>query len=257
VRWVRQGVALSAASVAPPDSAETVNSSEGNPTANFDDAPPSDDSEAEFHFGSMEMSDVLEEHPAFEDLARQLARPVMRYLERYVGDRAVAEELWQEALIRMNKGLSSFAGRSSIKTWAFSIASRVAADYFRHAARKTRIVELDEVAALADPDRAIDEQLVVDEMNECVRRVIDSLPGAYRAALILHDLEGFSGEQVAEVCDCSVALAKTRIHRARLRLKEALKEQCKFYHDPDDVFRCDSMAGHPDRHHSDHWRRNS
>jgi RNA polymerase sigma-70 factor (ECF subfamily) len=207
----------------------------------FDEAPLLHDPAAEFHSGSMGMNGV-EQQPAFENLARELARPILRYLERYVGDAALAEDLWQETLMRMHKGLSSFAGRSSIKTWAFSIASRVAADYFRHPARKTRIVELDEVGELIDSDRATDERMVVDEMNECVRQVIDSLPDTYRAALILHDLEGLSAEQTAEICDCSVASAKIRIHRARIRLKEALEAQCDTYRDPDSVFRCDRKA---------------
>lgn len=185
---------------------------------------------------------AVEERPPLAELARELAPPVTRYLARYVGDRAVAEDLWQETLMRMNKGLSSFAGRSSVKTWAITIASRVAADYLRHPGRRVRIVELDEVAELADSDRATDERLVVDEMNQCVRQVIDSLPDAYRAALILHDLEGHSAEQIAGICDCSVASAKIRIHRARLRLKEALKAQCEFYRDPESVFRCDRKA---------------
>jgi RNA polymerase sigma-70 factor (ECF subfamily) len=207
----------------------------------FDDAPLPNDSGVEFRFESIEMNGENGQ-PAFESLARDLEQPIMRYLERYVGDRTAAEDLWQETLMRMNKGLSFFAGRSSIKTWAFSIASRVAADYFRHPGRKTRIVELDEVVGLINSDRAIDERLVVDEMNECVRQVIDSLPDAYREALILHDLEGLSAEQTAEICDCSVASAKIRIHRARLRLKDALKAQCEFYRDPDSVFRCDRKA---------------
>lgn len=185
---------------------------------------------------------TVTEQPVFEDLARELATPIVRYLERYVGDRAVAEELSQETLLRMHKGLRTFAGRSSIKTWAFSVAGRVAADYLRHPGRKTHVVELDEAAEVADPGREIDERLIVDEMNQCVRQVIDSLPDGYRAALILHDLEGLSAEQTAEICDCSVAAAKIRIHRARLRLKEALKGQCEFYRDPDNVFRCDRKA---------------
>jgi RNA polymerase sigma-70 factor (ECF subfamily) len=194
----------------------------------------------------------LTQQPALEDLARTLAPAVMRYLERYVGDRTVAEDLWQETLVRMNKGWSSFAGRSSIKTWAFAIASRVAADYFRDPARKAGIVQLNEAAELVDSERAIDERLVIGEMNQCVRQVIDSLPDAYRAALILHDLEGLSAEQTAEICDCSVASAKIRIHRARLRLKEALKKQCDFYRDPDSVFRCDRKAKNPLGHRSGH-----
>jgi RNA polymerase sigma-70 factor (ECF subfamily) len=76
-------------------------------------------------------------------------------------------------------------------------------------------------------------------MNRCVRQVIDSLPDTYRAALILHDLEGLTAAQVAQICDCSVATAKIRIHRARARLKEALGNACSFYHDPEGVLRCD------------------
>jgi RNA polymerase sigma-70 factor (ECF subfamily) len=175
-----------------------------------------------------------------EDLAIQLARPVMGYLARYVGDQGVAEDLWQETLIRMHKGSSSFEGRSSAKTWAFAIATRVAADYLRRPGHDAGVVELAAVAEPVDPDRAIDEQLVIDEMNQCVRYVIDSLPEDYRSALILHDLEGLSAKQVAEVCDCSVASAKIRIHRARLRLREALNDECAFYHDADSVLRCES-----------------
>lgn len=142
--------------------------------------------------------------PAFDDLARDLALPIMRYLKRYVGDRAVAEDLLQEALLRMSKGFASFAGRSSIKTWAFSIAARVAADHLRHPGRRMHVVDLDEIAEPIHPGRAIEERMVVDEMNECVRQVIGSLPDGYRAALILHDLEGLSAEQTAEICDCSL-----------------------------------------------------
>ena len=118
--------------------------------------------------------DGVEQRPMFQTVARELAQPIRRYLERYVGDRAAAEDLWQETLMRIDKGLSSFAGRSSIKTWAFAIASRVAADYLRDPGRKARIVELDEVGELADSGRAIDERIIIDEMNQCVRQVIDS-----------------------------------------------------------------------------------
>ena len=188
---------------------------------------------------------TVKEQPAFEEIARELAGPITRYLERYTGDRALAEDLWQETLMRMHKGLSSFAGRSSLKTWAFSIASRVAADYFRQPSRRAHTVELGEVAEPMDPDRSIDERLVIDEMNACVRGVIDSLPESYRAALVLHDLEGLSAEETAAICECSLASAKIRIHRARLRLKQALNAQCEFYRDPDSVFRCDPKKQDP------------
>jgi RNA polymerase sigma-70 factor, ECF subfamily len=183
------------------------------------------------------------EHPAkqvsFPELAQELSQPLLRYLQRYVGDRAVADDLVQETLIRMARGLPAFTGRASIKTWAFSIATRVAADYFREPDRRIHIVDVNEAMAMPDTDRAIDERVVVDEMNACVRQVIDSLPDDYRAALVLHDLEGLTAQQTAEICGCSLASAKIRIHRARLRLGEALQQQCEFYRDSDNVFRCD------------------
>lgn len=180
-----------------------------------------------------------EQNPVLETAIRELERPLHRYLERYVGHRSVAEDLLQETLIRMSRGFASFAGRSSVKTWAFAIASRVAADYFRHPERKKKIIELDESEEPPAPDRPVEEGLIVGEMNDCIREVIDSLPETYRAALVLHDLEGLTAAQTAEISECSVATAKIRIHRARSRLRKALEAQCEFSHDPDDVFRCD------------------
>jgi RNA polymerase sigma-70 factor (ECF subfamily) len=126
-----------------------------------------------------------------------------------------------------------------VKTWAYSIATHIAADYLRKPERRVHIVEVTDAADLADTDRSVDEKLVVDEMNACVRQVINSLAADYRAALVLHDLEGLTAKEIAEICDCSLATAKIRIHRSRLRLKEALQRQCEFYRDADDVFRCD------------------
>jgi RNA polymerase sigma-70 factor, ECF subfamily len=186
------------------------------------------------------------EHPtqqlSFEQLAAELSPALLRYLGRYVGDRTVGEDLLQETLIRMARGLPDFAGRSSVKTWAFTIATHVAADYFRKPERRLHIVEMDEAADLADTDRSSDELIVVDEMNACVRQVIDSLPEDYRAALVLHDLEGLTAQQIAEICTCSLATSKIRIHRGRNRLKEALQQQCEFYRDDDNVFRCDRKS---------------
>jgi len=170
---------------------------------------------------------------------RSLSSPLKRYLLRIVGDRATAEDLLQETLIRIDRGLPGFQGRSSLKTWAFSIATRVVADHFRRPQSRIAIVDIDESKELVDQAAALDKKFVVDEMNVCVRQVIESLPDDYRAALVLHDLEGLTASEVAEICGCSLATAKIRIHRSRARLKSALSNQCEFYRDDDNVFRCD------------------
>ncbi len=176
---------------------------------------------------------------SFETVAENLSPSLRRYLRRLVGEEAVADDLLQETLMRIARGLSSFSGQASVKTWAFSIATNVAADYFRKPEHRVHIVDVSEGDDLPDTDRSVDERMVVDEMNTCVRQVITSLPDDYRSALVLHDIEGLTAEQTAEVCACSVATAKIRIHRARNRLRKALQQQCEFYQDTESVLRCD------------------
>ena len=176
---------------------------------------------------------------AFEDVAEELSGPLRRYLERLVGDRSSADDLLQDTLLKIARALPSFEGRSSVKTWAFTIATRVATDHFRRPHSRAQMVEIDEHEPAHVLDAEIDQRLVIDEMSSCVREVIDSLPEDYRTALVLHDLEGQTAAQVAEIAGCSVPTAKIRIHRARRRLKEALDEECSFYRDAENVFRCD------------------
>ena len=177
--------------------------------------------------------------PPLEQIADELSGPLYRYLARYVGDPALTNDLLQETLIRIARGLPTFAGNASLKTWAFSIATRVAADHFRKPGNRANIVEFDESVELPDSDRTADQRLVVDEMNDCVRQIIDSLPEDYRAAIILHDLEGRTALETAEICCCTLSTAKIRIHRARLRLRQALQLECDFYRDGENVFRCE------------------
>lgn len=139
----------------------------------------------------------------------------------------------------MAQGLSGFAGRASLKTWAFAIANRVAADYLRSPERRLHTVGVDEAAQLADAGCAVDAQLEVGEMTSCMREMIEDLPEAYRAALVLHDIEDCSARQIAETGNCSLATAKIRIHRARNQLKAALQQECRFYRDGDEVLRCE------------------
>lgn len=185
--------------------------------------------------------------PDFDTLVAELSAPLLRYLRRYTGDADIAADLLQETLLGMARGLPAFAGRASVKTWAFAIATRAAADHFRRPANRAAIVDLDEAESIEDPGRPTEEQFAVDEMNACIRQVIDSLPDDYRAALVLHDLEGLTAAAVAEICGATLATVKIRIHRARRRLKAALEDQCAFYRDGEGVYRCDRKAASDNR----------
>ncbi len=84
------------------------------------------------------------EYPEFEEVAKTLSDPLQRYLRRLVGNPETADDLLQETLLRIAGGLPGFEGRSSLKTWAFTIATRVSVDYFRRPETKASIVDLDE-----------------------------------------------------------------------------------------------------------------
>jgi len=171
---------------------------------------------------------------------RRLIPSLRRYLRRYCGDLERAEEMLQETLLRIDRALPGYDGRAQLETWALAIATHVAADHFRAASRQLRTVSWDDDEDLPPADeRTLEERLVVDEMNACVREVIDGLPPDYRAALVLRDLEGHSTAETAAILGCSLATAKIRLHRARERLRTALDASCSFYHDDDSVLRCD------------------
>jgi RNA polymerase sigma-70 factor (ECF subfamily) len=180
---------------------------------------------------------------SFEDVTDELADALRRYFVRLVGDRSTADDLLQETLLKIARALPRFEGRSSVKTWAFSIATRVATDHFRRPVNRARAVALDETEPLPTSDLNVEDGLVIEEMSDCVREVIDSLPTDYKTALVLHDLQGLSAAEVADIAECSLATAKIRIHRARRRLKQALEHECTFYRDDEDVFRCDRKPG--------------
>jgi RNA polymerase sigma-70 factor (ECF subfamily) len=183
---------------------------------------------------------------SFDEVAEQLSGKLRAYLERMVGNPTEVDDLLQETLIKIERGLPGFQGRSSLETWSFTIATRVAADHFRRPEARARIVEMEENDASEDPADAgpdVGERLIIKEMNSCIRGVIDSLPEDYRAALVLHDLQGLTANETAAVCGCSLATAKIRIHRARKRLQQALEKECTFYRDREDVLRCDRKPG--------------
>jgi RNA polymerase sigma-70 factor (ECF subfamily) len=192
---------------------------------------------AELRDVSREMRTVSENStPSFEELVGELGGQLSGYLTKMVGNRADADDLLQETLLRIATNLSGFEHRSSLKTWAFRIATNVAIDFLRKS-KRAELTEIDEAGTPSNLDE--EDDLVLVEMNQCVRDVIDSLPPNYRAPLVLHALDGKSMAEVAEVCDISVTAAKVRVHRAKARLRDALNQGCDFYQNKNGNLRCD------------------
>lgn len=178
---------------------------------------------------------------------------IMRYLTRMVGADE-AEDLTQEVFMRVGQALKSFRGESAPATWIYRIAGNVAIDKLRHSAAHPADdskLPIEDIAASEEEKdiwtglqkASTEQRLIHEEMNDCVRNIIDSLPEAYRAVIVLSELEGFSDAEIAEILELSLQAAKIRLHRARIRLKDELKKACIFYRDDRNELACDRKDG--------------
>jgi RNA polymerase sigma-70 factor (ECF subfamily) len=82
-----------------------------------------------------------------------------------------------------------------------------------------------------------------DEMSGCVQQYVAQLSDQYRAVILLHDTQGLTNPEIAEMLDLSLATVKIRLHRARKRLRETLDRACSFSHDDRGVLICEPKAG--------------
>jgi RNA polymerase sigma-70 factor (ECF subfamily) len=184
---------------------------------------------------------------SFSDIYTEFYPKITHYLTRLVGD-SEAEDVAQVVFEKVNSSLSDFKGESKISTWIFKIATNAALDrlksssYKRTSSGPLAPVPLQTVEnldlAFSKPTSP-DQKIIRDEMSECVREFVDRLPPDYRTVLILNELEGFTNKEIAEILQISLDAAKIKLHRARGKLKEKLKDGCNFYHDDRSELACD------------------
>ncbi len=94
-----------------------------------------------------------------------------------------------------------------------------------------RPINVDKKIGFRKEASLIERQAIQMEMNGCIRRVIDSLPGKYRTVIILSEIEGLKNKEIAEILAISIETVKVRLHRARAQLKHELLKHCNLYWD--------------------------
>ena len=162
---------------------------------------------------------------AFAVFIRRYEGRVRAVLSRILDDSRDVEESTQDTFVQAWRHLDRFRGEAGLFTWLYRIAVNEALMRLRRA--RPKLVELDESSLqLGEARRAAqpEEAAEIDELQsfllDCVRR----LPPDYRAPLVLRDIEGLSNQEVADVLDISISAAKSRIHRARLQIRERFEE---------------------------------
>lgn len=167
--------------------------------------------------------------PAFERLYYLHGRRVYSLCLRMVGNAAEAEDLAQEAFLQLFRKIQTFRGESAFSTWLHRLTVNVVLMRLR---RKNVIeASLDELAEQDEesgsPPREIgtpDLKLAgsVDRVN--LERAVSQLPPGYRTVFLLHDVEGYEHNEIADMMGCSIGNSKSQLHKARTRLRELLRE---------------------------------
>ena len=167
--------------------------------------------------------------PAFERIYRLHSRRVYSLCLRMVGNTTEAEDLTQEAFLQLFRKISTFRGESAFSTWLHRLAVNVVLMKLRKkSGTETSLEEVTEPDEESGGPRrdfgTPDLRLVgsIDRVN--LQRAIDHLPPGYKSVFVLHDVQGYEHNEIAEIMGCSIGNSKSQLHKARMRLRELLHE---------------------------------
>src|SRR5262245_36257453 len=165
---------------------------------------------------------------AFELLMRRHNQRVYRVVRSVLRDSDDIEDVIQQAYVQAFLHLDQFGGNARWSTWLCRIAINEALARLRQRGRFVSIEAVSEEAmanlakvSSGDPERSAAGR----EFGQLVEQAIDGLPEIYRSVLILREVEGMTTEEAASVLDVQVDVIKTRLHRARASLREAIEDR--------------------------------
>lgn len=178
-----------------------------------------------------------EAEPAF---AEHYAR-ILRYVRGLVRDANEAEDLTQETFLRAYGRQGELRDPAAALAWLYSIATHACLDRLRQRSRRMpRESGLDpEVLSPPDPAPTAVRRAEQEEMSACVQDYVGELSDSYRAVLFLHDVNGLTCREIAELLDDTPGAVKIRLHRARKQLQAALEGGCVFSEDECGTLVCD------------------
>jgi RNA polymerase sigma-70 factor (ECF subfamily) len=167
---------------------------------------------------------------AFDWLVTYYHAGVYNLVYGILADASDAADVTQEVFLKAFRGIHGFRRGSSLKTWLYRISVRQALNerrwWWRHHRRQVSIEGDEEgekpVLQLKDAEATPFEKFAAQETQTTVRSALAQVPGVFRSAVILRDMEGLSYEEVAEVLEVSVGTVKSRILRGRRMLREIL-----------------------------------
>ncbi len=165
---------------------------------------------------------------AFERLMEPLEQLVWRVCWHYTGNREAAEDCGQEAMIRIWRNLANYRGECALESWVYRIAANCCMDWLRKKKRDWSVSMepmVEQGFDPADDSPGTEEQVVAKDERQRLREAIALLPEDQREALILTQLEKVPYEEAARALGVSEGTVKSRVNRAKARLKEILSAE--------------------------------
>lgn len=171
-----------------------------------------------------EQNDLLEDRLTYdiETLIRQYGNDVLRTAYMYVRDNNLAEDIFQDVFIKVNQKLSTFEGNSNIKTWIIRITINTCKDYLKSAWNKRVVPMTDyqEDMVISDMDY---EDVEKKDTRELVRKTVLTLPAKYKDIVLCVYFQDMSITEAANALHIAEGTAKSRLSRARQKLKTVLE----------------------------------
>ena len=174
---------------------------------------------------------------AFEELVGRYQDKVYRLAFRFVRNETEAKEIVQDTLLSVWRKLDGFKGDSAFGSWLFRVTANAALMRLRSQRRHAEVSTEELPPGFLDTPqssygqilshgenwaRRPDEELQSEELREKLQAAVDDLPEIYRTVFLVRDVDGLSTEETAEALQLSVPTVKTRLHRARIALRESI-----------------------------------
>jgi RNA polymerase sigma-70 factor (ECF subfamily) len=159
--------------------------------------------------------------PTWEEVARSHGRFLYTVAYRLTGNRDDAEDLVQEVLLRVRRGLETYQP-GSLEGWLSRIATNAFLDDVRRKKRRPLDLLPEDPDWVLPPTAGADEALAAEVLPDDVQAALARLPEEFRAAVVLCDVVGLSYQEIGQTLDVPVGTVRSRIHRGRAMLRKAL-----------------------------------
>jgi len=178
----------------------------------------------------------------FWDIYYEYHSKVRKFSISFVKDEWIADDITQDTFEKVQARLDQLKDPAKLSAWIFRIAYNLCQDHFRHTQKEIKngriLAGQVQIQDVLPPDKKFE----VHQMSQCVQDKARLLPESLRSVLTMYEVMGLRQKEIAEILEISPGNVKTRLHRARRKLKDILEKECRFEKDERNVLVCEPAS---------------